>query len=143
MQVLRGASYAAQVSTIRVFGHYADNQSCHVCHENYEEEPLAVTHAIEDVGCVGGHGESDDHRNDENNIIPPDVMYPRAEVETMCKECHDRGHKAEPRDVIKRWQERCAKAELEAVNCTDCHFEHRLKSRVVVWNKKTGELIGE
>lgn len=34
-----------------------------------------------------------------------------------------------------------AKANPKDIVCTDCHFEHRLSCRTVVWDKKTGQLI--
>jgi formate-dependent nitrite reductase cytochrome c552 subunit len=117
------------------------NQACYVCHGNYEEEPLAVIHAKEGVGCADCHGKSFAHRNDEDNITPPDVMYPLEAIDEACQECHDT-HDASARDVIARWQQRCPeKMDASTLVCTDCHGQHRLKMRVVRWNKKTGELI--
>lgn len=118
----------------------ADNSACYVCHGNYQEEPFALSHAKEDVGCVDCHGESDDHRNDEDNITPPDTMYAAADIEPACAKCHET-HDAPAAKVIARWQERCpAKTDPKTLVCTDCHGEHRLKFRTVWWNKKTGEL---
>lgn len=36
----------------------ADNSRCFVCHANYEEEPLSVSHAKANIGCVRCHGNS-------------------------------------------------------------------------------------
>jgi len=59
----------------------------------------------------------------------------------MCAECHEQ-HDAPARKVIERWQKRCpAKANPKEAVCTDCHYEHRLRSRTVVWDKKTGKLV--
>ena len=33
------------------------------------------------------------------------------------------------------------KADPKKIVCTDCHFEHRLESRTVVWDKTTGKLV--
>ena len=119
----------------------ADNNACYVCHGNYKEEPFALIHAKEDVGCADCHGESHDHRNDEDNITPPDKMYAQEDIASACAECHET-HDAPARKVIARWQERCpAKTDPKKLVCTDCHGEHRLKFRTVWWNKKTGELI--
>ncbi len=66
------------------------NDACFVCHGNYREEPMAVSHAKEDVSCIDCHGASLAHRNDEDNITPPDKMYPLARVDAGClAECHD------------------------------------------------------
>ena len=121
--------------------HLALNAACFVCHNNYEKESLVAVHAPEDVGCVDCHGDSFEHRNDENNITPPDVMFPMDEIDEACKECHDT-HDVAATDVIARWQQRCPeKREVSQIVCTDCHGEHRLKNRTVRWNKETGELI--
>ncbi len=119
----------------------ADNSSCYVCHGNYEVEPMALIHAKEDVGCADCHGQSHEHRNDEDNITPPDKMFAGSGIERNCKECHET-HDAPAEKVIARWQERCpAKSDPDELLCTDCHGTHRLTFRTVWWNKKTGELV--
>ena len=118
-----------------------DNFACYVCHGNYDGEELVAEHGKEEVGCVDCHGQSIEHRNDEDNITPPDKMYALDQVDDMCSECHDM-HDAPARKVLERWQERCPKkTSPKEVVCTDCHFHHRLKFRTVWWDKKTGELI--
>jgi formate-dependent nitrite reductase cytochrome c552 subunit len=118
-----------------------DNSACYVCHVNYETDGLVVTHGKEEIGCIDCHGESLDHRNDEDNITPPDIMYPLDTIDEKCWECHD-GHDVPATEVIARWQERCPeKTDPKKVVCTDCHFQHRLERRTVRWNKQTGELI--
>lgn len=122
-------------------GPLADNSACYVCHTNYEEEEMVVQHAKANVGCIKCHGPSHAHRNDENNITPPDVMFPSDKIAKNCAECHDT-HDAPPADVIVRWQQRCAaKANPEELLCTDCHGLHRLTIRNVRWDKSTRELI--
>lgn len=119
----------------------ADNSACHVCHGNYDVEELALIHAKEDVGCIECHGESLAHRDDEDNVTPPDVMYPADKIADKCAECHDT-HDAAARKVIARWQERCPqKTNPKDLVCTDCHGQHRLKLRTVRWDKKTRKLI--
>lgn len=122
----------------------ADNMACYVCHANMKTDRLVIVHGLNlDIGCVTCHGESTDHRNDENNITPPDTMYPRDEIDSNCIECH-REHDVPPKDVLARWQERCPDTtNFKDIVCTDCHFHHRLKQRVVRWNKRTKELIVE
>ncbi|MFV1967451.1 MAG: hypothetical protein ACC628_18635 [Pirellulaceae bacterium] len=118
-----------------------DNAACYVCHVNYETEELVLTHGKEETGCIDCHGESLDHRNDEDNITPPDIMYALDSIDEKCRECHDE-HDASATDVIARWQERCPqKTNPKEVVCTDCHFHHRLDRRTVQWNKKTGALM--
>ncbi len=122
-------------------GPRADNTACYVCHVNYEEEPFVVEHAKANVGCMECHGKSYAHRDDEDNITPPDVMFPPEKIEPNCKKCHDT-HDAPAVKVIALWQERCAsKTDPEELLCTDCHGEHRLKLRTVLWDKRTRKLI--
>lgn len=118
-----------------------DNESCYVCHANYKEEELVVAHGREGVSCIDCHGKSEDHRNDEDNITPPDKMFALVGIDDMCIDCHET-HDVSARDVLERWKQRCPdKSDPESVFCTDCHFQHRLAFRTVWWNKKTGELI--
>ncbi len=119
----------------------ADNQACFVCHANYDEEEMADQHAKANLGCVECHGQSLAHRNDENNITPPDRMFLKEAIDRDCIRCHDT-HDAPARKVIARWQERSLgnRDPKEAV-CTDCHGAHRLANRTVRWDKKTGKLL--
>jgi hypothetical protein len=120
----------------------AINRACFVCHENFSEEPLVVLHAKEKIGCVKCHGESHAHRDDEDNITPPDVLYPLEKIDAACQSnCHET-HDAPAKKVLARWQERCPqKMDYLTVVCTDCHGAHRLQQRVVRWDKRTKQLI--
>jgi len=118
-----------------------DNSACYVCHGNYDGESLVVSHGMEAVGCIKCHGESLAHRDDEDHITPPDVMYAPEDIGKMCAKCHEE-HLASAVTVIERWQERCpAKTDPKELVCTDCHYEHRMSFRTVWWNKKTREFI--
>jgi len=128
-------------STVKKDDLKADNFICLVCHGNFEEEELVVSHAIEDVGCADCHGASEAHADDEDHIIPPDKMFDRTDVDKMCATCHDM-HDAPARKVIARWQERCqGKIDPSDIACTDCHYEHKMAKRTVWWNRKTRELV--
>ena len=118
----------------------ADNSACFVCHANYREESFAVNHARKDIGCVACHGDSFAHRNDENNITPPDKLVAPDEIAKLCGKCH-KSHDVDPKSVIARWQKKGIKKDTGSIVCTDCHGNHRLKVRTVRWNKKTGELL--
>ncbi len=118
-----------------------DNSACYVCHGNYDSEELVVSHGMEEIGCIDCHGPSHAHRDDEDNVTPPDTMYAPEDVDKMCGTCHDM-HDAPAQKVIQRWQERCpAKTNPKQIICTDCHYHHRLAFRTVWWDKKTGKLI--
>jgi len=105
-------------------GPMADNSRCHVCHINYADEALAVTHARANISCEQCHGASDAHCGDEDNITAPDIMYPKEKINSFCKTCHPK-----------------AKLGAGKEYCTDCHGEHRLGYRTRKWDKTTGKLI--
>jgi hypothetical protein len=117
-------------------GPVADNSRCHVCHMNYAEEELAVRHARANIGCEQCHGACDAHCSDEDNVTPPDVMYPRAKINSSCMMCHPREEiEIEPHEPI------LAGTAAENKYCTDCHGEHRLGYRTRRWDKETGKLL--
>lgn len=119
----------------------ADNGACFVCHANFKTEPLAVWHAAQNVGCVACHGKSLAHCNDENNVTPPDILYPADKIGPSCRKCHTT-HDVSPAEVIARWQKRSLTATApKELLCTHCHGAHRLRVRTVRWNKTTRKLI--
>jgi hypothetical protein len=116
-------------------GPAADNSRCHVCHINYSEEALAVTHARANISCEQCHGSSDAHCGDEDNITPPDIMYAAEKIRPFCMHCHTK----EKIDIAvhkKVLSDTSAKG-----ICTNCHGEHRLGYRTRKWDKTTGKLI--
>ncbi|UCE47305.1 MAG: hypothetical protein JSW47_17085 [Phycisphaerales bacterium] len=148
-----------------------ENMACFVCHANYMDEFLAERHAKANVGCVNCHGDSFAHRNDENNTTPPETMYAVEKIDPFCQECHEahnippkkilaawmkqRAKKPDvtcegcheeddvpPLKVVARWKEvDIDKSDPAGIVCTDCHGEHRMKVRTVIWDKKTGKLL--
>jgi hypothetical protein len=117
-------------------GPMADNSRCHVCHINYADEELAVLHARADISCEQCHGSCDAHCSDEDNITPPDIMYPLEKINSFCMSCH-------PKDAIdiEPHEELLAGTATEKKYCTDCHGTHRLEYRTRRWDKTTGQLI--
>jgi hypothetical protein len=105
-------------------GPVADNSRCYVCHINFDGEKLTAIHARANVGCENCHGASDAHCSDEDNITPPEIMYPAAKINSSCWKCHPDGKLSGGMEY-----------------CTDCHGEHRLSYRTRRWDKETGELI--
>jgi len=118
-------------------GRPVSNAMCHVCHMNYEEERLAVRHAKVGVGCVTCHGRSDAHCNDENNVTPPDVLYPHEKVNSACTACHAARQLARAECHVP------ILAGTATINrfCTNCHGNHRLPRRTVRWDKTTRALL--
>ena len=110
----------------------ADNSRCFVCHINYMQEDIAVTHARVNMGCANCHGESDEHIADESwasggNGTAPDIMYPRAKINPFCMGCH-------PREKIDTEQHKPLFTDTtEEKYCTDCHGDHRLTNRKCKW----------
>jgi hypothetical protein len=113
-----------------------DNSRCHVCHINFAFDDLAVKHEEANVGCETCHGSSDAHCSDEDNIIPPDIMWPLATLNAKCMECHEQAKLPEEEHT-----ELFAQSTDNAKVCTDCHGDHRLPHRTRIWNRETGELI--
>ena len=127
------------------------NQFCFACHFDFAEEEFGRSHELAGIGCERCHGESMRHRSDEANITPPDLMYPKARINPTCMMCHPRheintvpAHKpllASAETIFDEVVEDSASTH-EAQYCTDCHAsKHRMKVRMVRWNKATGELI--
>jgi len=109
----------------------ADNSRCFVCHINYMQEDIAVTHARADIGCADCHGQSDEHIADESwasggNGTAPEIMYPRPKINPACMDCH-------PKDKLDTDQHKSLFANFEKTVCTDCHGEHRLEVRKCKW----------
>jgi len=114
----------------------SQNTACFVCHTNYRTEFLVSRHAQANIGCVNCHGESTAHRNDENNTTAPENK-----IEPFCLKCHQ-SHDVSPRKVVARWMERnLDKTDAGQIVCTDCHGDHRMKVRTVIWDKNTGKLL--
>jgi hypothetical protein len=112
----------------------ADNSRCYVCHINFSIENFAVTHARADISCEHCHGPSDAHCSDEDNITPPDIMYPEEKINPSCLQCHLNGIKdnEEHQPVL---------AAVMQKNCTSCHDDHKMSHRTRRWNRQTGELV--
>lgn len=117
-------------------GPAADNSRCHVCHINYFDEALAVTHARANISCEQCHGASDAHCSDEDNITPPDIMYPAEKIKPFCMGCHTK----EKIDIAVH-KSVLAETDPKEGLCTNCHGEHRLGYRTRKWDKSTGKLI--
>ena len=116
----------------------ADNSFCYVCHLNYEEEKLVKKHQPAGVGCETCHGMSDKHSEDEDNVVPPHIMFAKTDVVAFCTGCHDKNELLKEEDHEELFSEQADPKDT----CTDCHgAKHRLKVRTRRWNKTTGKLI--
>lgn len=129
------------------------NQFCAVCHYGFSDEKMAARHAKAGIGCERCHGESARHRSDEDNITPPELMYPKERINPTCMMCHPRHdiihvkhHKSflEGAETIfdPEIDDASARSAGPKEVCTDCHAEeHRIKVRTIRWDKCTGEII--
>lgn len=110
----------------------ADNSRCFVCHANYLDEKIAVTHARAGIGCATCHGASDAHIADESwasgsNGTAPDIIFPKERVNPSCMACH-------PKDRIDTAEHKPLFADgAQHSLCTDCHGNHRLPVRRSRW----------
>ena len=129
---------------------FTANQFCAACHYAFGEEKLARTHEKAGIGCERCHGESERHRSDEDNVTPPEIMFPKDKIIPTCMMCHPR-HEIKH---VKRHQRLLAGAKTifdsdsetkgRQIYCTSCHAkEHRINARTIRWNKATGELLDE
>ena len=130
-----------RASTVMVTQAAIENAACFVCHANYRSESLANDHAGANVGCAGCHGQSFAHRNDENNTTPPETMYSADKIDSLCQDCHI-FHDVPPSKVVALWAKRNPdKTDPDKIVCIDCHGDHRMKVRTIIWDKKTGKLL--
>ncbi len=123
---------------------FVANQFCAVCHYGFGDEELAHTHERAGIGCERCHGESERHRSDEDNITPPEIMYPKERINPTCMMCHPRAeikHVSHHQAVLAGAKTIFDKSSKQNY-CTDCHgTDHRIGVRTIRWNKATGELL--
>jgi DnaJ-class molecular chaperone len=114
---------------------------CNDCHMGYIEEPLVLVHAKAGMSCDSCHGKSRAHYSDESNTTPPDKMYPADKINFFCQGCHH-SHDVPAGKVVALWMQRNSdKTNPEKIICTDCHGEHRMKVRTIIWDKETGRRL--
>jgi Cytochrome c554 and c-prime len=126
---------------------FVANAFCSDCHYGFADENLVRIHKRAGIGCERCHGESERHRSDENNVTPPDIMYPRNKINPTCMMCHPRHeiqHVAAHKALLagaKTAFDSTSKSDSRDMVCTDCHAKkHHMQVRTVHWNKATGEL---
>ena len=130
---------------------FVANLFCSACHYAFSDDELALDHERVGIGCERCHGESERHRSDEDNITPPEIMYPKAKINPTCMMCHPRGkikHVSDHASLLAGAETIFDKDTDESTGqkqyCTDCHGkEHRMNVRTIRWNKATGELLEE
>jgi len=145
----KGSDENSAESQVQQEERFVANPYCEACHADFGDEKFALDHELMGIGCERCHGESERHRSDEDNITPPEIMYPRAKINPTCMMCHPRQDidHVEQHDVILAgadtiFDEPANSEAKEEKVCTDCHATgHRMKVRTIRWNKMTGEII--
>jgi hypothetical protein len=123
---------------------FVANQFCAACHYGFGNEELARTHERAGIGCERCHGESERHRSDEDNMTPPEIMYPKERINPTCMMCHPRAEikHVSHHKVVLAGAETIFDDSSKKSYCTDCHAtDHRIRVRTIRWNKATGELL--
>ena len=117
----------------------ADNSFCYVCHANYDDEKLVTAHAPKGIGCETCHGISDKHSEDEDSLVPPDVLFAKAKIELFCRQCHETEDLVEGDEAHKKFFAKPRGPKDKT--CTNCHdMKHSLKVRTRRWDKTTRKL---
>ena len=127
---------------------FVANLFCSACHYDFDEEELAFNHQLAGIGCERCHGESERHRSDEDNVTPPEIMYPEAKINPTCMMCHPRheiNHVKDHEPLLAGAEtifDTAPKTASHELYCTTCHArQHHIKVRTIRWNKATGELL--
>jgi len=108
----------------------ADNSECLICHMDFKGEEISAGHEQAGIGCIGCHGDSLAHGDDELNITPPDKLFGRAEIVPFCKGCHPTHVEGRVYDdFVKQWHSKRRPNGRMIVDdsvCTDCHGNHAI-----------------
>jgi len=111
-------------------GYLEDNSSCMVCHIDFQEELIALTHEEQGITCAACHGDSLTHMVYKYNITLPDVIWGRADIDHFCMQCHEKHE--DPAAVEKFRAEWLSKRRpngrfiMKDSVCTDCHGNHAI-----------------
>jgi hypothetical protein len=121
---------------------------CHgqsTAHRNDENNttPPEIMYPREKVDpfCQGCHITA--HDISPKTIITRWLQHSEEEIHPSCTGCHKEDD-VPPAKVVARWKEKGldkAKTDPEKTGCTDCHGEHQIRVRTIVWDKKTGKLL--
>jgi len=110
------------------------NTLCYVCHIDLQTEKITTTHLDQAVTCDECHGPSAHHMHDEMLMTKPDVLFGRAEVDQMCKRCHQPHKNQQAVEAFrKEWSGRTrpnGRAVTAESICTDCHGTHNIVKKM-------------
>jgi len=115
-------------------GGQKDNSLCFVCHLDLEKEEIASVHLKSMITCSGCHGPSYDHMHDEMLMTTPDRLYGRAQVNEMCRRCHDEHENpGKVKAFLEKWRGHDrpnGRVITESSICTDCHGLHNIVKKM-------------
>ena len=121
------------VSLPKVLDMPKSNESCIVCHLDFDDEPITDDHLFQGITCAHCHGKSTAHMHDETMMTSPDILYGRIEVEAMCNHCHQPHKNTKQVEAFRRkWlvrkRENGRGITADSI-CTDCHGLHTVARR--------------
>ena len=130
------------ISTEHVLEKIADAHAVFVRLARLDEPVLSAAENLElvsrhGVGCELCHGMSDTHSEDEDSLVPPEIMYPKAAITPFCMDCHKKGDLVQEENHEGLFSDK----PVQDKSCSECHGKkHRLKVRTRKWDKATGKL---
>ena len=90
---------------------------CLQCHVDIESAYKSSKHyQVGKTRCIDCHGPSLEHVGDENNEVKPDERFARADIDSLCGECHDCSRTIPPSPATLPLN--------KPKVCTDCHPAH-------------------
>lgn len=142
------ANYMTELLASRHAGVNIGCVHCHgrsIAHRNDENNttPPEIMYADEKIDpfCQGCHSTTHD--------IPPRTIVARwierceEQANPSCTGCH-KENDVPPAKVVARWKEKGldkSKTDPDTIVCTDCHGDHRMRVRTVIWDRKSGALL--
>ena len=108
----------------------SNNSQCLVCHGDLKTEILATVHLDKGITCAKCHGPSVHHMQDEMLMTKPDILFGRAQVDNMCRDCHAEHKNPEAVEQFRqKWLGRTrpnGRTITAQSICTDCHGTHNI-----------------
>lgn len=114
----------------------ADNRLCAACHQDQEVDALAASHAKGGIGCVNCHGPSVKHAAEKETVTPPDMRFPKRQVNAFCQQCHLRENLSDQHAPFLA-------GKIEKQFCHECHGRHQMESRTRLWDRETGKPLSK
>lgn len=112
----------------------AANSACLVCHMYFGSEMIVTKHEKKNILCVTCHGASEPHRADETLRTKPDILWGRAQVAELCRQCHNPHKNPDKVEAFRKEWSGKARPNGRFIGensiCTDCHGEHTIPPKI-------------